>query len=557
MQSFPSGIEEEVASSRLLRACIRGDLTAIRELRSDYSVKGLVDFENARTALHYVVLSGEAAGECSRVLLEAGCPADVVDCHGLTSLMLGHMYGLKPMIEVYQSRGIVVGGPYDSDLQGKWSNLMRACYANRVAQIQHCLERGDDPDESTSYGLTALHLAVHRGNTMAIQMLIANRCNINVRDVFGWTPLMISCRRGWKDLASSLLTQAADASIMDCEGQTVLHTALLQGNTDILSLVVQHSPELISKAFPQERETPMEVATVCQHEHVVRWFGEDSVPIMRSSLNASLTVAVKLGNFAIMRNLVAMGASVEEHHVAEAVHQDNTEHCRYLLACGVTLNIVTDSNRTRSPLTLACLRNNIQCMRILLEAGARPNSIEGGEELFSIPLTVAVLNGGYKVVFELLRAGADPDLDVFCVTATGEVCSSARAAVRQVPCMDVDKLPADCLQSIQLCLQAGADYEKISRIWHSDETLEPDPLTHLMTCPSLQQISAAAIWSHLVKVFDHGNSFIHLQRATELLPLPTTARDLLLFPYALPGRSVLSQLCAYRAKLGYDSDDAA
>eukprot|EP00117_Sycon_ciliatum_P048111 scpid45080/ scgid34296/ Ankyrin repeat and KH domain-containing protein mask; Multiple ankyrin repeat single KH domain-containing protein len=538
-QSVDRGTEESIPG-RLLRACISGDIEVIRSLRSDHSVRGLVDFKTGRTALHFVVFCGKRSRQCCEILLEAGCPVDVVDFYGITPFILANMYANQGMLEAYRTVGAgnLDAGPYNRE-QIHWSNLMRACHGSKVPQIRHCLDRGDDVDARNAFGQTALHIAVLRDNTLAVQMLIEGGCEVDAQDVFRWTPLMLACRRGMLTMVNTLLEQSADMQKVDIEGHTVLHTAILQGNTELLSCLLQFKVEAFRHAIVGSF-SPLELAVACQHEHVVSWFSEESAPVS-SFLTHAFTLAVRLNNFALMRKLVVMGVSVECSHVTMAVEREDIDLCRYLLACGV--NLKKDGINADSPLVVACQRGNVTCIRMLLEAGCQPNSEFGGVELLSHPLSIAMCQSGSAVVFELLRAGADPDMDRYCVTATGMVQKPTIPAMqRQAPAAE-DELPEDFATSVRLCLRAGADYDELSRVWTEPGRADPfQTLRNTACCPSLQHACSAAVWEHLIAHKAHGSSFIHLQKAVELLPVPVFMREMLLFPYALQGRSVLSQL---------------
>ncbi|CAG0907169.1 unnamed protein product, partial [Cyprideis torosa] len=82
------------------------------------------------------------------------------------------------------------------------------------------LHHGADPKAVTSpFNLSPLHLAA-TGQTVTV--LIENGAEVNVRDEWGQTPLLLASRRGHHSLVQVLLSHGADVLATDLEGATPL-----------------------------------------------------------------------------------------------------------------------------------------------------------------------------------------------------------------------------------------------------------------------------------------------------------------------------------------------
>ena len=86
---------------------------------------------------------------------------------------------------------------------------------------------GEAPD-------TPLHLAVITGDIVAVRQHIEAGTDLNQRDDFGSTPLVIAAVFDRPEMTGALLAAGADATIRDPQGSTPLHIAALLGRTGVV-----------------------------------------------------------------------------------------------------------------------------------------------------------------------------------------------------------------------------------------------------------------------------------------------------------------------------------
>jgi len=134
-------------------------------------------------------------------------------------------------------------------------------------------------------------------------------------------------------------------------------------------------------------------------------YDEDTVsPLVRAILQDDL---------AQVETLLANGAEVnpsswnEKLPLVAAVYKANSEIIEKLIAAGANLDKLDFSVDSR-PLGMAIEQNDLQRVRLLLDAGASP---EGGDLSYT-GLTLAIEKNNLEIVKMLLEAGADPNTDM-------------------------------------------------------------------------------------------------------------------------------------------------
>jgi ankyrin repeat protein len=82
-----------------------------------------------------------------------------------------------------------------------------------VANVSDLLDRGVDVDARDRYGQTGLMLAAHAGYGEVVATLIDHRANLNITAKFGLSALMLAVIAGHTEIARLLVKAGADLSI--------------------------------------------------------------------------------------------------------------------------------------------------------------------------------------------------------------------------------------------------------------------------------------------------------------------------------------------------------
>jgi len=83
-----------------------------------------------------------------------------------------------------------------------------------------------------------IHTATFMGNLSAIRQHINAGSDLNVKDQYGSTPLIIATTFGKTEVAKSLIEAGADMNITSNEGATPLHTASFFCRTEIVKALL-------------------------------------------------------------------------------------------------------------------------------------------------------------------------------------------------------------------------------------------------------------------------------------------------------------------------------
>lgn len=82
-----------------------------------------------------------------------------------------------------------------------------------VPTVRELLDRGVDIDARDRYGQTALMLAAHAGHRQVVETLIAHRANLNITAKFGLSAVMLAIVAGHTEVARLLANAGADLSL--------------------------------------------------------------------------------------------------------------------------------------------------------------------------------------------------------------------------------------------------------------------------------------------------------------------------------------------------------
>ncbi|XP_026708886.1 BRCA1-associated RING domain protein 1 isoform X1 [Athene cunicularia] len=89
-------------------------------------------------------------------------------------------------------------------------------------------------------GETLLHVASIKGDLAAVEQLLKNGADPNVKDNAGWTPLHEACNHGHKEVVELLLQHKALVNTTGYQNDSPLHDATRNGHVSIVELLLLH-----------------------------------------------------------------------------------------------------------------------------------------------------------------------------------------------------------------------------------------------------------------------------------------------------------------------------
>jgi uncharacterized protein len=116
-----------------------------------------------------------------------------------------------------------------------WRSLIAAvaaAFAAPAAQAQ------TPPSAAEIAVYSGLHAAVVRGSTAEIERLVDDGADVNARDGFGRTPLMVAAYRGDVAVARVLIELGANVNALDHQSYDVITIAAVRNDLDMLQLAI-------------------------------------------------------------------------------------------------------------------------------------------------------------------------------------------------------------------------------------------------------------------------------------------------------------------------------
>uniref|UniRef100_A0A3B5K768 Ankyrin repeat and SOCS box containing 14 n=1 Tax=Takifugu rubripes TaxID=31033 RepID=A0A3B5K768_TAKRU len=226
---------------------------------------------------------------------------------------------------------------------------------------------------------TALHESAFLGLENFVYLLLESGADPNARDSKKKTPLALAAQNGHLIIVEALLEKGAHVEA-ESESGSVLFDAAEAGNPDVISLLLVHGADpnlpIYSGHLPIHR--------AAYHGHILAL--EQLIPVTQLS-------AVKESGMSPLHSAAAGGHA----HCVEALLKAGYDP-NFMLHQRVRRNY--DDER-RSALFFAVANNDLQCSRLLLEAGAMVN-----QDPINC-LQVALRQGNYELINTLLKSGAN------------------------------------------------------------------------------------------------------------------------------------------------------
>ncbi|XP_068996933.1 dynein axonemal heavy chain 12 isoform X1 [Embiotoca jacksoni] len=370
----PSDLKPSEDPDEIFKAIKEGDEGALNRLVVQPETLSRVD-ERGWIPLH------EAAVQENKIILElifsVSAPG-AAHCHtlkGETPLFLAVVHGLR------ENATFLLQNGSSPDLQNdeQDSPLVAAILNDQYDLATLLLRYNANIDQTGPLNRTALHESAFLGLENFVYLLLESGANPNACDIKNKTPLALAAQNGHLNVVELLLQKGADV-LCESETGTILFEAAASGNPDIISLLLDHRADpnlpLYSGHLPIHR--------VAYHGH--RLALEHLIPVTKLH-------AVKESGMSPLHSAAAGGHA----------------HCvEILLKAGYDPNFMLHprlrrsyDDERRSALFFAVSNNDLQCSRLLLEAGAMVNQDPVN------CLQVALRHGHYELINILLKFGAN------------------------------------------------------------------------------------------------------------------------------------------------------
>ncbi|MFS8004595.1 putative non-specific serine/threonine protein kinase [Helianthus anomalus] len=272
----------------------------------------------------------------------------------------------------------------------------------RADLVQVLLDYKPDVDARstrTRIGTTPLEAAVASGETLIVELLLANQATIDRLDPSTWGPIHLAAGGGHVDILRLLLVKGVDVDAVTKDGNTALHLAVEERRRDCARILLNCGARF-DICNSSAGETPLHIAAALGDESMVKLLIQKGANknIQNRDRKTAYDVAVEHGH---TRLYEALGLA---DNLCVATRKGDIRAIKKLLEGGVTVNGQDQHGWT--VLHRASFKGRAEIVQILIKKGV---DIDARDEDGYTALHCAVESGHADVIELLVKKGADVD----------------------------------------------------------------------------------------------------------------------------------------------------
>lgn len=123
-------------------------------------------------------------------------------------------------------------------------NIHSAVGYQNLADVKNFIVAGVDVNAKDGYGNTPLLLAAQNGNYAIASYLIENGAEVNAQNTEGWTALLYASFYESLPLATTLIEHKANLNLQNKEGWTALTYAVYYGRKSIAKILIENNADV-------------------------------------------------------------------------------------------------------------------------------------------------------------------------------------------------------------------------------------------------------------------------------------------------------------------------
>lgn len=328
-----------------------------------------------------------------------------------TPLMLAARFNVVDVVEFLVERGASL--EYEDDMG--FTALHHAAMGGKSENILRLIEFGCKASKVNYHKSSAIHLAAENGHTEAVRLLLEHGASVKKANCFCMTPLTLALKNGHLETIQLLLKNGCDFSVVSDEaGRLPIHYAVEGGHVDVVKLVLQSNPSVLSKT--NDGDTVLHLATSLE---VVRLLVEQGADIHARNYYSKtvLHAAAEKGQSDTITYLLDQGVDINARDDAghsplfDAVYSERGDAAKVLISRDCDLKVRStnegfpDGYREDDVFMEAAATGLTDVLQLLVEKGF--SAIDEANRYGDTPLSVAAAGGHYDAVVFLLDKGAN------------------------------------------------------------------------------------------------------------------------------------------------------
>ncbi|XP_048244587.1 ankyrin repeat domain-containing protein 50-like [Haliotis rufescens] len=251
------------SNSILHLACIGGHIDMVKYVLSldvvDINVRG----QYGRTPMMSAAWRGHR--KVFDLLVPKGGDVSVVDDDGNNILHLACIGGQVEMVNYILSQDIV-----DTNSRGQFGRtpLMIAAEKGQRIVFDLLVSKGGDVSLADDDGNNILHVACIGGHVEMVNYVLSHGpLDIKSSGQYGRTPVLLAAEKGHRDVFDLLVSKGDDVSVIDDDGNNILHMACIGGQVQMVQYVL--SQDIVDiNSTGQHGRTPVMFAAEKGHRDV-------------------------------------------------------------------------------------------------------------------------------------------------------------------------------------------------------------------------------------------------------------------------------------------------
>jgi ankyrin repeat protein len=124
------------------------------------------------------------------------------------------------------------------------SEFLQSCVDGDISVVNSWLDNSGSANVKDQFGYTPIMIASYKGKKDIVERLIKAKADVNAKNEFGFTALMRASNSGHEEVAKLLVKAKADINLRDEDGMTALMNAAWNGHKKIVKILIDANANL-------------------------------------------------------------------------------------------------------------------------------------------------------------------------------------------------------------------------------------------------------------------------------------------------------------------------